>query len=306
MLPDHSPPVAIIVLNWNRKDDTLRCLASLERATYPAASVIVVDNASTDGSVEAIRAAFPAARNIENATNLGYAGGNNAGLQAALADGFPFVLVLNNDTVLHPEAVERLVACATSHPGAGIVAPAICYLDHPERVWSAGGTIDWSAGVVSSTYVDQPSGQLPGHPYTVDHVTGCCMLLRAEAVRTSGMIDPRFFLYFEETEWCVRIARHGYEIVVEPAARIWHDIQPAEQEGSPAIAYYMTRNQLLFLNAAQAPLSTRLRAAGRQVRTIASLFVRPHSPARARGRASMLRAMRDHVLRRYGPAPSMR
>ena len=126
------------------------------------------------------------------------------------------------------------------------MAPSIFYLDDPQRVWSAGGTIDWQRGVVETTYVNEPASELPAKPYSTEHVTGCCLLLRAEALRRAGLIDQRFFLYFEETEWCVRIARSGYQILVEPAAQIWHAIRPDEQSGSPAIAYYMTRNQLLF------------------------------------------------------------
>ncbi len=298
-----SPSVAAIVLNWNRRDDTLRCLASVERSTYPSFDTIVVDNGSVDDSVRAIRTAFPAVRVIQNGDNLGYTGGNNVGLSAALAKGYEYALLLNNDTVVHPEALDRLVTLADLEPDIGIVAPSIFYLDEPQRVWSAGGTIDWRLGAVQTSYLDASASDLPRRPYTADHVTGCCMLLRCEALRRAGLIDQRFFLYFEETEWCVRIARSGYQIMVEPAARIWHAIKPDERTGSPAIAYYMTRNQLLFFKLTGAPLTTRVRAAARQVRTLLSLYVRPHTAARARGRRPMARAMWDHLLGHYGPAP---
>ena len=99
--------LAVIVLNWNRRDDTLRCLASIERSSYAPFDTIVVDNASTDDSVQAIRFAFPEIRIIENQENLGYAGGNNVGLEAALLYGYDYVLVLNNDTIVDPLAIER-------------------------------------------------------------------------------------------------------------------------------------------------------------------------------------------------------
>lgn len=297
------PSVAVIVLNWNRKDDTLRCLESIEQSRYPAFDTIVVDNASVDDSVPAIRTAFPEMRIIQNCENLGYAGGNNVGITAALNEGYDYVLVINNDTIVAPDALKRLVRVAEREPEAGIVAPAICYLDDPERVWSAGGTINWHEGIVRMSYIDTLAANLPAAAYPTDHVTGCCLLLRAGALRRAGLIDRRFFLYFEETEWCVRIARSGYTILVEPAARIWHDISPAEQTGSPAIAYYMTRNQLLFFKLTGAPATTRVRAATRQLRTLLSLYVRPHSAARARGRRPMMRGIWDHVHGRYGPAP---
>lgn len=295
--------VAVIVLNWNRRDDTLRCLDSLAQSTAVPFDTLVVDNASSDDSVEAVRSTYPDVRIIENSTNLGYAGGNNVGIEAAMHENYAYVLVLNNDTVVDPAAIGRLVDLAKLEPDAGVIAPAICYLDDPQRVWSAGGTIDWQRGTVKTSYLDASLSDLPRRPYTTDHVTGCCMLLRIEALRRAGLIDPRFFLYFEETEWCVRIARAGYQIMVNPEARIWHAIRPDEQSGSPAIAYYMTRNQLLFFKLSGAPATTRLRAAARQVRALLSLYIRPHSAARARGRRPMARAMWDHVLGQYGPAP---
>lgn len=295
--------VAVIILNWNRRDDTLHCLASVGQSTYPAFEVIVVDNGSIDDSVQAIHSAFPAVRIIQNRENLGYAGGNNVGLRAAIDDGVDYVLLLNNDTVVKPDALERLVSLADLEPDAGIVSPAIFYLDEPQRVWSAGGLIDWQRGTIETSYLDTDVSDLPRRPYSTDHVTGCCMLLRTAALRQAGLIDQRFFLYFEETEWCVRIGRSGYRILVEPTAHIWHAIRPDERSASPAVAYYMTRNQLLFFKLTGAPLATRLRAAGRQIRTLVSLFVQPHTAARARGRRPMARAIWDHVLGRYGPAP---
>ena len=299
-------PVALIILNWNRRQDTLRCLASLERNSYPDIDIIVVENASTDDTVEAVRAAHPEVRIIENPANLGYAGGNNTGIEAALRENYEYILVLNNDTIVDPDAIARLVRLAERHPEAGIVAPVICYLDDPERVWAAGGTIDWQRGHVASSYLNAPVSDVPRNPFTTEHVTGCCMLLRAEAIRKAGLINPRFFLYFEETEWCVRIARAGFRIMVEPSARIWHAIHPDEREGSPAIAYYMTRNRLLFLKLTGAPPTTRLRVLAGQLRTVASLYLRRHSAARIRGRRPMLRAIRDHAVGRYGPAPIAR
>jgi GT2 family glycosyltransferase len=295
--------LAVIVLNWNRKDDTLRCLASIERSSHASFDTIVVDNASSDDSVQAIRETFPTVRIMQNRTNLGYAGGNNVGLETALADGYEYILLLNNDTIVDPLAFERLVSLAEREPKTGIVAPSIFYLDDPKRVWSAGGTIDWQRGIVETSYFNAPESALPTKPYAADHVTGCCLLLRAEALRTAGLIDQRFFLYFEETEWCVRIARSGHQILVEPAAHIWHAIRPDEQSGSPAIAYYMTRNQLLFFNLTGAPVMTRARASVRQLRTLLSLYLRPHSAARIRGRQPMLRAIWDHMRGHYGPAP---
>jgi GT2 family glycosyltransferase len=127
------------------------------------------------------------------------------------------------------------------------------------------------------------------------------MLVRAAAIARAGQLDARFFMYYEETEWCVRIARHGYAIVVIPVARVWHAIDPAAQAGSPAIAYYMTRNHLLFLRATGASLRAWVSTLYGQLRTIASLYLGRHSPARVRGRVPMIQALRDFLLGRFGP-----
>jgi GT2 family glycosyltransferase len=294
-------PIAVVVVNWNRRDDVLRCLASLAASRGARADVIVVDNASTDGSADALEAAFPDARVIRNQRNDGFAEGNNIALRVVLERDYRYVMLLNNDTVVAPDALSRLRDALENNAALGAVSPAMCYLSAPDTVWSAGGQINWRTGAVTSAWQDVPRATLPAHPYLVDHVSGCCMLLRAEVIARAGLLDPRFFMYFEETEWCARIARCGYGIAVEPRAFIWHAIEPQRQAGSPAIAYYMTRNHLLFLRATRAPLSAWAVTLFRQARTVVSLFIRPHTAERARGRMPMLRGMRDCALGRFGP-----
>jgi GT2 family glycosyltransferase len=301
LVPSAADAVAVIIVNWNRKADTLRCLASLAESVGPRLDVLVVDNASSDDSANAIRAVYPDVRLIVNDRNDGFAEGNNIALREALRAGYAYVLLLNNDTIVAPTAIEQLLAELHADPAAGVVSPAICYVSQPTTTWSAGGSISWKHGEVASAYLDAPLHSLPPAPYRVDHVSGCCMLLRADAIRAAGLLDPRFFMYYEETEWCVRIGRCGYTLWVVPQAVIWHAIEPARQAGSPAIAYYMTRNHLLFLKATHAPARAWLITVFRQLRTVTSLFIKPTSLARKRGRVPMLRAMRDFAFARFGP-----
>lgn len=293
-------PVAAIVVNWNRREDTLRCLASLAATAHPALTIFLVDNASTDDSCAAVRGAFPAVRLIESRENLGFAEGNNVALRLALAEGFPYILLLNNDATVAPDTVDRLLQPLLADPRVGLSGPAICYTDEPERLWSAGGYVDWRRGAVTNPWVDRPLASLPGETFAVDHSSGCAMLIRAGAIALAGLLDPRFFMYYEETEWCVRIARAGYALVVVPAARVWHDVSPRSREGSPAIAYYMTRNQLLFLRATGAGPGAWVRTLYRQLRTLASLYLTRHSPERTRGRWPMVLALRDFARGRFG------
>jgi hypothetical protein len=272
----------------------------LAKTGYPDLRVILVDNASTDDSVVSVRSRFPDVVIIENEQNLGFAEGNNVGLRVALAGSCDCVMLLNNDAVVEADTLAELLEPLVSDTSVGVTSGAISYFDQPELVWSAGGTIDRKRGIVASGYYNRPIHALPTDPYDVDHVSGCCMMLRADAIRAAGLLDPRFFMYYEETEWCVRFARLGYRLVVNPRARILHAIDPLAQEGSPAIAYYMTRNHLLFLRATKAPLSAWTWTIGWQLRTISSLFLKRHSPARVRGRRPMLWAMRDFCLGRFG------
>src|SRR3989304_8553833 len=135
-MPD-LPPVYVIVLSWNGKNDTLECLASLQQLTYPNARVVVVDNASSDGTCDAIRSAFPNIELIVNNSNLRFAGGNNVGIRRSLERGAKYVLVLNNDTVVDRDFLSRLVEAAESDKKIGVVGPKIYYYDKPRRIWFA-------------------------------------------------------------------------------------------------------------------------------------------------------------------------
>ena len=291
-----------VVVNWNRRELTLRCLESLRAAEGPPLDILVVDNASSDGSAEAIRERFPDVVLMENDENLGFADGNNGGLRWALERDYTYVLLLNNDTVASPELVSELRAYLERRPDAAAAGPAIHYLADPNVIWSAGGWIDKRRGIVSNDFADVPAAELPPQPYPVDHLSGCCMLLRATAIERAGLLDSRFFMYFEETEWCVRLTRNGSTLWVLPDVRLWHDVQPNQHIESRSVAYYMTRNRLLFLKATGAPWTAWIYTLSSQARTVLALFVRPRSLARARGRMPMLWALRDYLLGRYGRA----
>jgi len=292
--------VAVIVLNWNRRDDTLRCLDSLASVTTPPLDVFMVDNGSSDGTEQSVRSRFPGVHVIQNGANLGFAEGNNVAIRLAIAEGFRWIMLLNNDTTVAPDAIEKLLQPLRNDHSIAVCSGAIVYMRTPDIVWSAGGQIDRPTGRVSTDWLNHPLAALPGSPYVVDHVSGCAMMVRADAIVKAGLLDPRFFMYYEETEWCARIVASGYRIVVNPQAIIRHDIDPTAQAASPLIAYYMTRNHLLFLRATRAPVQAWAYTVFWQARTLASLFLRPSDSSRTRGRVPMLRAMRDFTLGRFG------
>jgi len=296
------PSVAIIVLTYNGVDDTLDCLASLRRLAYPRerVSVVVVDNASADGTVADVRASFPEVVVIENGANLGFAAGNNVGFRYALAHGYDYAMLLNNDTEIAPECLGLLVAEAEAAPQIGVVGPTIYYHAAPAMIWSAGGRIDWQRGTSLMDGTGEHDVGQYGAPRAVDFVTGCALLVKRAALERAGLLDERFFMYYEETEWSVRVRRAGFAIRHVPQARLWHKIPLDARFDKEYLAYYMTRNRLLFLRATGASLGTWLHAlVAQDLRTYASLCLRPKWRTRA-GRVGMRLGWMDFWRGRFG------
>lgn len=295
--------VAIIVLNWNGLKDTLACLASLAHLDYPNYVLVVVDNGSTDNSIPTIQAAYPEVTLIATGENLGYVGGNNRGLAYARQIEADYALLLNNDTEVSPDFLQLLVEAAAQDAQVGIVGPTIYYFDQPETVWSAGGAIDWQQGntaMIGLNQVDQ--GQFGERPRPVDFVTGCALLIKMAVVDQAGSLDPRFFAYYEETEWCVRVSRAGFKILHVPAAKIWHKISLVAREASPQVHYYMTRNQLLFLSLSRAGISSWLYIIFNYSRTLLSWTLKPKWRHKAPLRQAMVQAILDYGRGRFGKA----
>lgn len=292
------PRILIIILCYNGVDDTLACLASL-RSVTTAHDLLVLDNASQDDTQVRVRAAFPDIPVLDNGDNLGFAAGNNIGLRYALEHGYEYALLLNNDTEVAPDFLEHMLAVAESDPQIGVVGPKIVYHERPDLIWSAGGEIDWRRGICTlrNGAADDPAF---GRAADVEFVTGCAFLVKRAVLERAGLLDERFFMYFEETEWCVRITRAGFRIVYAPEALVLHKIPLNARFDKEYLAYYMTRNRLLFLRATRAPLGTWLDALIRQdLRTYLSLVLRPKWRKRA-GRTGMRLAWQDFWSGRFG------
>jgi len=319
------PSVFIVVLNWNGKADTLTCLHSLQDVADKKTRVVVVDNGSTDGSVVAIRAAHPEVPVIETGRNLGYAGGNNVGIRHAIAEGADFVLVLNNDTVCAPDMIDRLLQAAAKHPGAGMFCPRIFYMHDPGRVWFDGAR--WKSAKLYFGFPgkDRLESELPADEREIDYACGAALFVRAEVVRQVGAFDERYFLVWEEADWCFRAREKGWTSMVVPAARVWHRVGASfGTEASPLRTYFSSRNRLVWLSR-HGTRRERLRGLAGAVR---SALPRWHSAAdasvrwpnriawaardwlrAAAGRGDRLeylakrRAFVDFLLNRLGPTP---
>src|SRR5690606_4879769 len=226
--------------------------------------------------VEAVRTAFPAVEVLGTGQNLGFTGGNNLGIRYALAGGAEYIMLLNNDTMVAPDMLDVLVKAMSAGPAIGVAGPTIYYYSQPETIWSAGGNIDWKHGLTNMIGIgDEDKGQFGTATREVDFVTGCALLVRRDVWEKAGLLDDKFFMYYEETEWCVRAQRAGFRIIHVPMAMMWHKISLAEREASERVYYYMTRNRLLFLRNTGASLRTWLYTFGEYGRTFMSWTLRP-------------------------------
>ena len=239
------PLVYAIILNWNRAKDTICCLNSLATQTYPNLKLVVAENGSTDDSISLISTAFPDVVLLKNPANLGFAAGMNAGIKFALQANADFVFILNNDTVLAPETVSQLVAYTDQN--TGLVAPIIYYDSDPQRIWSLGGRINpWTLEVTHYSRNIIDTGQLPAC-ITQDFVPGCAMLLSRTALERVGLFDEDFFMYYEDSDLCLRLRAEGFNILSVANAPMWHKVALSSGGGdSPNERYWMARSSLRF------------------------------------------------------------
>jgi GT2 family glycosyltransferase len=214
-----------VVLAWNGKPLTMACLESLGSLSYRNAAVILVDNASADGTAAAVRKTYgDRVTVIENTENLGFSRGNNVGIRRALDEGADFVLLLNNDTVVDPALVDRLVEVIAKSGDIGIVGPKIYYASPPDRIWFAGGRIYLARGVSKHIGIRERDTGRYDSIRDVDYVTGCALLARREVFERIGYLDPVFAAYYEDADFCVRARRAGFRVVYAPAGKVWHKI----------------------------------------------------------------------------------
>jgi N-acetylglucosaminyl-diphospho-decaprenol L-rhamnosyltransferase len=226
--------LSIVIVNWNVKDLLHDCLHSLLDACQAASKldieIIVVDSASTDGSPQMVHAEFPQVRLIASEKNLGYAGGNNTGANAATGR---YIFLLNPDTIVQPDALIRMVDYMDTHPAVGALGPQLLWPDgtvqSSRRRFPTLGSLFWESTLLEQWFpqnrhvrryhvADHPSGQIQ----KVDWVVGAAILIRREAWLQIGPIEEDFFMYFEETDWCHRAAEAGWETHYLPDARIIH------------------------------------------------------------------------------------
>jgi GT2 family glycosyltransferase len=231
--------VDVVVLNWNGWSDTIACLQSLQHQDYYNFNLLVVDNDSTDGSVERIKQAMPSLEILQTGVNLGFGGGCNAGIRNALARGADYIWLINSDATVDPGALTALVRKATQNPTLGAVGSVVYESAQHDKIQL------WGGGAINLWLGRSKHCLLPG---TLDFISGASVLLRREAIEEVGLFDEMtFFMYWEDADLCFRLRQAGWNLAVAEDSRVWHKQSTSLGMHSPLLDEHFTRSEVRFL-----------------------------------------------------------
>ncbi|HUD00723.1 MAG TPA: glycosyltransferase family 2 protein [Rhabdochlamydiaceae bacterium] len=232
--------LTVVILNWNGINDTLACLASLQNV-----DIVVVDNGSSDDSVAAIAQQFPGVVLLETGKNLGYAGGNNVGIEYALKLGADLVLLLNNDTIVDRHFIAALLKSAQEHKNVGIFGAYPLRLSDPEKLDHLGGR--WNSQKASFDLIGLGADKGFKTDQPLDYVCGCSILVRKEVFEAIGLLEPTFFLFWEEADFCMRAKKAGFDIGISYEATLLHKVSASFVGGAPHKTYFWWRGRCLWM-----------------------------------------------------------
>ena len=252
-----SKKVAVILINWNSYDLTRDTLNSMQKVTYMDLDVIVVDNGSTDESGDRLEAEFPEVIMIKSSSNTGFTGGNNLGFQYALAQGYTYAMMLNNDVEVESDFLEPLVYALDENKGLGAVQPLIYFHHDKEVIWNAGSVRNsWTGETITLDYNVRDSGlERRWIRKNVDWLTGCAFMVRTDVLKQIGLLKEEFFIYYEDVDLSFRIRKAGFTLGYEPSSVIYHIAgmsHKSKEKGTegflnPKVHYLNARNRLWIL-----------------------------------------------------------
>lgn len=240
--------VSIILVNYNNYTDTIECIESLVNIEYEYYNIIVVDNASDNNSYDILRSRFPDINIIKSNVNLGFAGGNNVGIKYALEQGADLVLLLNNDTIVEKDFLTYMVSTILEDENIGMVCCKIKYYSNKDKIWFAGGNINWSR--LNVKHIGQ--GEIDDGRFDmkkeINFATGCCLLIKKEVFEKVGLLSEEYFMYFEDVDLCVKVVDAGYKVIYEPKAVIYHKVGfSCGGEESEFALRWGNRNRIIFM-----------------------------------------------------------
>lgn len=248
MALDFNPKIGIIIVNYNGAKDTIECIDSLMTINYKEIEIIVVDNKSTDNS-EAILQAYnkdgkfkliPADR------NGGFSYGNNVGIREAIKDGVDYVLLLNNDTLVEAEFLNTLVSFLSKHRKA-VLTGTILYAFNRNKIWYAGGHVSKWTCRTSHENQDKTIDSITNRDKRVSFISGCEMLIPVSVIKHVGYLDEDYFLYSEDTDYCLRLIKNNIDMFYVPSSVIYHKVSASTSKISSLTNYYSARNRRILI-----------------------------------------------------------
>lgn len=241
------PKVFIIILNWNQQEDTVRCLSSLKSLDYKNYEIVLVDNGSADSSPDRIKEQFAQLTLIKNKENIGFAAGNNVGIRHALSRDADYILLLNNDTIVDSSVLKNLINVGESDNRIGVLGAVNYSFEDRQKAVLISTSFNWFTGFTKKEDLNAVSRGVIIEPQQAHGVTGSSLLIKREVVEKIGLLDERFFIYYEDTDWCMRASKAGYKVLYVPRARIWHKIGASFGRKTDTELYLYTRNLPLFM-----------------------------------------------------------
>lgn len=234
--------VFAVVVNWNQKEATEKCVKSLLK-NAPKISVVIIDNGSTDNSFSYLQENLAVPEKIfliKSKENLGFAGGVNLGVKFALKKNASFVLILNNDVIFGPDFLKPLIKEFKKDDKLGVISPVIYYFPQKNKIWYAGGEIDFlQLKVRHLNFIKKET------TYKTGFASGCVMLVKKQVFQKVGFLKEKYFMFFEDADFSVRVKKTNFKIKVAPSSKVYHAESTSIRE-SPLKAYYLVRNGLIF------------------------------------------------------------
>lgn len=249
MYSEDKDKVFIILINYNGANDTIECINSIKKISYSNYEIIVVDNCSTDNSVSILeefsrKVDFTL---IKSHINNGFSAGNNLGIKEAIKKDFDYILLLNNDTLVSSNFLEKLISGFKCSSRCGVTVSKIYYAKEHDLIWYDGGSLSLNTARTKHWHYHQKDTHEIKQPHKVSFATGCCMCLSKKVIEDVGLLDEDYFLYEEDADYCCRILTSGYDIYYIPDSVIYHKVSSSTGELSPLSQYYAVRNKYLFI-----------------------------------------------------------
>ena len=243
-----STQVCIIILNYNGLNDTVECIQSIRKITYPNYRIIVIDNASIEKpSVSENLYIKQNAEVVVSKTNLGFAGANNLGIDLAMKYDPKYIMLLNNDTVVKPDFLDHLLLVYETNNNVGIVTGKILHYDDPDVLWFGGSYYDKHKYEMKIDGIGKKDSEEFSKLKEIPFATGCLWLISTATIKTVGKMCEDYFLYYEDADYCNRLVKKGLKIIYEPKATIYHKESRATKKGSKEYHYYNIRNYCIYI-----------------------------------------------------------